>query len=147
MSPSITPGGLARVWLDEKGQIVNVYGVAPDRWMGESIADVAGKEIATQILGAPQGKIEGEGLKIGGEGLKKLYDVDFKNVVKGLPAVKRTGGQVGTVTISNAQRYELVPAGARWRLVKSVHQYLRGTSLLVRRRRRGVAQGTRSAGP
>jgi GGDEF domain-containing protein len=112
-----TPGGLARVWLDEKGQIVNVYGVAPDRWMGESIADVVGKEIATQILGAPQGKIEGEGLKIGGEGLKKLYDVDFKNVVKGLPAVKRTGGQVGTVTISNAQRYELVPAGARWRLV------------------------------
>src|SRR6185503_1358420 len=49
----------------------------------------------------PERSLTGEGLKIGGEGLKRLYDVDFRNVVKGLPAVKRNGGAVEMIPIGS----------------------------------------------
>ena len=41
--------------------------------------------------------LSGVDLKVGGEGLKKLYDSDFRNVVNGLPAVKKSGQKVGMV--------------------------------------------------
>ena len=42
--------------------------------------------------------LEGEGLKVGGLGLQKLYDSDFRNVVNNLPAVKKAGQKVGSVS-------------------------------------------------
>jgi hypothetical protein len=44
--------------------------------------------------------LEGEGLKVGGLGLQKLYDTDFRNVVNNLPAVKKAGQKVGTASIT-----------------------------------------------
>jgi hypothetical protein len=41
--------------------------------------------------------LSGLDLKIGGEGLKKLYDSDFRNVVNGLAIVKKSGQKVGSV--------------------------------------------------
>ena len=38
-------------------------------------------------------------LEIGGEGLKKLYDTDFRNVINNLPAVKKAGQKVGMAEI------------------------------------------------
>ncbi len=55
---------------------------------------------------ALQGKIlDGLDLRVGGEGLRKLYDVDFRNVVQSLPAVKRSGTLVASSKIpsSNVQ--------------------------------------------
>jgi hypothetical protein len=55
-----------------------------------------------------------EQLKVGGEGLRKLYDVDFRNVVNGLPAVKKAGQKVGTAEIEATDKgsgYELLKNG------------------------------------
>ena len=44
-------------------------------------------------------RLSGVDLKIGGEGLKKLYDQDFRNVVNNLPVVKKSGQKVEMVEI------------------------------------------------
>lgn len=94
------PTGLARLNINAEGEITRTAGVAPTEWLERSIADVIGKEVATKIGGAPEGKLVGEGLKIGGEGLKRLYDVDFKSVVNSLPAVKKLGAKVEILPVS-----------------------------------------------
>jgi hypothetical protein len=72
-----------------------------NEWMPvEKVESVVGKEIAAKILNEPNGTLQGDGLKIGGEGLKKLYDSDFRNVVNGLPAVKKSGQKVGMAEIN-----------------------------------------------
>jgi len=69
------------------------------------IEEVAGKGIAKRVgetaTDQPQ-RIKEEGLKVGGEGLRKLYDSDFRNVVNGLAVVKKTGQKVGTAQIGGA---------------------------------------------
>lgn len=71
------------------------------RAAADKLEGIVGKEIAKQIQESPRniGTIEGEGLKVGGVGLTQLYDSDFRNVVNGLPAVKRSGQKVGTAEI------------------------------------------------
>jgi hypothetical protein len=63
----------------------------------EELEGVIGKDIAKQVIESTDesGSFTGESLKIGGEGLKKLYDVDFRNVVNNIPAVKKAGQKVG----------------------------------------------------
>jgi hypothetical protein len=80
----------------------------------EEIADLVGKEMAQKLAEMPwrnrdeerlDGRVmpqdykslSGLDLKIGGEGLKKLYDSDFRNVVNGLAIVKKSGQKVGSV--------------------------------------------------
>lgn len=44
-------------------------------WGGEKLSDVVGKALAEQIINATgSGSIEGEGLRIGGEGMRSFYD-------------------------------------------------------------------------
>jgi hypothetical protein len=88
-----------QIHVDEDGLVVggNHDG---QRLVGKPLDEVIGKDIAKRVMAEYLGgTIEGEGLKIGGEGLKKLYDVDFPNVVKSLPAVKRTGAKVETAKV------------------------------------------------
>lgn len=85
-------------FLVKDGVVTTSKGRA-EQVVGKPLDEVVGKELAKQILEKPGGRIEGEGLKVGGEGLKKLYDVDFRNVVNGLPAVKKSGGKVGVAEI------------------------------------------------
>jgi len=62
-----------------------------------------GKDLSRKVLegldSASEFVYEGVSLKVGGEGLTKLYDVDFRNVVNNLPAVKKSGQKVGTAEI------------------------------------------------
>jgi hypothetical protein len=65
--------------------------------------DVAAKAIS-KIAASKDPRYEavefsGDGLKIDSGGLIKLYDVDFRNVVNGIPAVKKSGQKVGMVEI------------------------------------------------
>ena len=92
----------------------NDYGIQAIEKNGETVAlreeavslarieALVGKEMAKRIgetaTDKPQ-RIESDGLKIGGEGLKKLYDQDFRNVVNNLPVVKKSGQKVGMVEI------------------------------------------------
>jgi hypothetical protein len=68
---------------------------------GELLEDVVGKEIAKQIRTSPRGRLPGEGLSVGGVGLKRLYDVDFPNVVNNLRAVKRAGVKVDVARVGS----------------------------------------------
>lgn len=92
------------VAVDDQGKIAHVAfddKASPlvQTWPGKHLAEVVGKTIADQILSTPVGSLKEEGLEIGGEGLARLYDVDFVNVVNHLPAVKKAGVQVGTVPV------------------------------------------------
>ena len=54
--------------------------------------------------------ISGLDLNVGGEGLKKLYDQDFRNVVNNLPVVKKSGQKVGMADIlADKKGWHLTP--------------------------------------
>ncbi len=65
----------------------------------QQLADYVGKELADRASkdNAHAGTKEYSGLdlKVGGEGLRKLYDQDFRNVVNGLPVVRKSGQKAG----------------------------------------------------
>ena len=80
----------------------------------DDLESVLGKDLAGKIISdlpdtgnnVPSQKYKsysGLDLKVGGEGLKKLYDVDFRNVVNNLPAVKKAGQKVGMGEIAEHQ--------------------------------------------
>jgi hypothetical protein len=58
-------------------------------WEGKNINEVIGKGVTEKIMASGSGKLEGEGLNIGGEWAKNLYDKQFKDIVE-----KLTGGKV-----------------------------------------------------
>ena len=68
------------------------------------LSGIVGKDVAQKLIEATANRfgnrrLEGLDLKIGGEGLKKLYDVEFRNIINNLPAVKKSGQKVGTTAI------------------------------------------------
>jgi ADP-Ribosyltransferase in polyvalent proteins/D-alanyl-D-alanine carboxypeptidase/Type III restriction enzyme, res subunit len=91
-----TGGQPVRLTLDGDGMVTKTDAYRDRDFEGRSIADVVGKEIGQRITRTHVGELSGEGLKIGGEGLKRLYDVDFPRVVNSLSVVKRAGVRVGT---------------------------------------------------
>ena len=84
----------------------------------ESIGEYVGRELADKIIKQDGNKTySGLDLKVGGEGLAKLYDVDFRNVVNGLAPVKKAGQKVGKAEISGQQtQFKAMQkeAGGRW---------------------------------
>jgi hypothetical protein len=71
---------------------------------GKPLEDVVGKAVAEKILGSRDGRIAGEGLKIGGEGMVAFYDKIVPAALgKLLP--KLGGGKLGKVT------FEAEPTG------------------------------------
>ena len=66
------------------------------------LPDVIGKELAQQVQadiekGLTAGEFEGEGLKVGGEGLKRLYDVTLPSIANEL--AKKFGVRTGTAAM------------------------------------------------
>lgn len=68
--------------------------------VGPKLHEVVGKRIAASILNGAKGKIDDEELKLGGEGLAKIYNYDLPNVVNDLPAMKRTKTRVGKIDLA-----------------------------------------------
>jgi len=98
--------------LRERGRALEAFAEGPRSWFlrfenGERMGVWNSRASAEGDMGrinamfeeSEPRQITGEGLKVGGSGLKKLYDVDFANVVNKLAPVKRNGGKVGTITI------------------------------------------------
>lgn len=52
---------------------------APNDWKGKHLSDVVGKDIAEKILKDKDGRLAGEGLKIGGTWATNLYDKTIPN--------------------------------------------------------------------
>lgn len=70
------------------------------QYAGKKLEDVIGKALSEKVLNTKEGRLEGSDLEIGGAGLKKLYDEDLRNVVNGLPVVKKSGARVGQSNIN-----------------------------------------------
>lgn len=83
------------------------------RLNGKPLEDFVGKEIAEKIMASEKGKLSGEGLKIGGEGLKHTYDVRLPNLKFIQDLEKKFGVKVGTAEIRGGEKYILIeePSG------------------------------------
>jgi hypothetical protein len=57
--------------IDENGKVIQSIG---GQFAGKSIDEIIGKDIAKKIMDGPSGDLSGEGLSIGGEGMKGFYD-------------------------------------------------------------------------
>lgn len=102
-------GGAITLGVNKDGIVDNQRAGSGD-FVGKPLADVIGKEMADRIMSAELGlggkEFSGDGLKLGGQGMRAFYD-------KMLPAelakyVKRWGGKVGTTEL------EFSNADPRW---------------------------------
>jgi hypothetical protein len=64
--------------------------------------EVVGKDVAERILGEKYGDMRGNGLKVGGEGMRAFYDRIVPNVANDL-LKKFGGGRVGEVTLQGSK--------------------------------------------
>jgi len=63
-----------RLGVDNNGVIDNVNMLEINNLQGKKLSEVVGKDIAKKIMEGNSQTIKGEGLNIGGEGMKKYYD-------------------------------------------------------------------------
>lgn len=87
----VKPSDGKRIYLPVKDGKIYRTADQPD-FVGKPLAEVIGKEHAAKIAEAPEGKLEGKDLTIGGEGMKGFYDTILpKEIGK---YVKQWGGSV-----------------------------------------------------
>lgn len=77
--------------------VVRVTDLGAEQFKGKELADIVGKDIADKILKNETGRLEGEGLKIGGQGMKAFYDRHIPNFAR--KYLKKWSGAVGTTEI------------------------------------------------
>ena len=83
--------------VDKAGKVESARGPGFAGMEGKGLDDIIGKEVAKRIMEAPKGELAGDGLNIGGEGMKAFYDQIVPKVAKDV--VKKLGGQTGQVKI------------------------------------------------
>lgn len=95
-------GGSYKLGVNNEGIIDNVNMLEINNLQGKKLADVVGKEVAKKIMESNSQTIRGEGLNIGGEGMKKYYDEIYPNFLNKYG--KKYGAQVGEVGIGLPQK-------------------------------------------
>ena len=90
-------GGSYKLGVNNEGIIDNVNMLEINNLQGKKLADVVGKEVAKKIMESNSQTIKGEGLNIGGEGMKKYYDEVYPNYLNKLG--KKYGAQVGETNV------------------------------------------------
>lgn len=80
------------------GMVFNPNSYATDAGLGgKPLEDVVGKDIAKQILEKERGELSGDGLAVGGEGMRGFYDKILPESTNKL--IKRHGARVGMVKV------------------------------------------------
>lgn len=98
--------------IELKGtKVLKARNAAAGDLVGKELDDVIGKEVAKKILESTKGRLEGEGLKVGGDGMRGFYD-------KILPAeanriAKKWGGKVERTPLHQPDASVHIPAD--WR--------------------------------
>lgn len=64
---------------------------------GKNIDEVVGKDAAKQIMAEPYGELSGDGLKVGGQGMRGFYDQIIPSFLN--KYAKKWGGRVGQIEI------------------------------------------------
>ena len=117
VSPYKAPGSQTAEWTDVRinagvssmdlrvdvdGNVVS-GGNRTTNMAGEKLADVVGKELADKILSTKEDTIlDGESLRIGGEGMKGFYDKMLPSFVS--KYTKKWGAKVGTVEMPSLEQ-------------------------------------------
>jgi len=83
--------------VGKDGKVTDARGPGFDTFRGKPLDEIIGKAAADHILGSAEGNLSGEGLKIGGEGMKGFYDKIVPTVAKDV--MKKLGG--GKVDVVN----------------------------------------------
>jgi len=84
-----TQGNTIELPITEAGVVIDGVGTQFD---GKPLDEVVGKDLAEKIIGAKRGDLSGDGLRIGGSGMKGFYDgILPKEISK---YVKQWGGKV-----------------------------------------------------
>lgn len=98
-------GNPLKLQVDKKGNVVSSFPASQGgQFEGKNLADIVGKEHAEKILNKADGSLEGDGLKIGGEGMKSFYDKMLVDRANNL--AKKYGGKVEQKEIKAAPTYE-----------------------------------------
>lgn len=95
-------GGTLGFPINDKGQVTQVSSLSTfaDQFRGKTIDDVVGKEIGEKIRNSAQGELKGDGLNVGGAGMRAFYDKILVDVANKLG--KKWGAKVGQTTINVA---------------------------------------------
>lgn len=84
---------------DNNGKIIHSLA---SEYVGRTLSEVFGKELAIKMLNAKENTaIEGEGLRIGGEGMRAFYDQMLPSFMRKYG--KKWGATVGEVTMPNLE--------------------------------------------
>ena len=73
-------GNPVQLGVNQEGIVDNVSNSEHENFKGKHISDIVGKEHAKNIMGDERGQISGEGLTVGGEGMKGFYDKKVPNI-------------------------------------------------------------------
>jgi hypothetical protein len=147
-----TPKGLMRFNVSPAGQVQRSGngGLDTSSILGKQLDAVLGKPVAEKIMGAYRGKLEGEGLNLGGQGMRSFYGnaegfatdgygnvlLDDKGKPQGaiVPAVAKDvlrkvgGGSIGVVALKEP-RYTVVDAKTGFAYEPTVSSRERAESL------------------
>ena len=80
-------------------------GLSGNEFTGKRLDDVVGKEMAEKIMRDRDGSLSGDGLKVGGEGMKAFYDQIVPQAANAL-LKKVGGGKVETVRFEEKRAFE-----------------------------------------
>ena len=99
-------GGNIHLQVDNNGEVINEYNdfgdVKDSPYIGKNLSEILGKELANKVLSLEEEQsLSGEGLRVGGEGMKGFYD-------KMLPAFmnkygKKWGVKVEDINLPNLE--------------------------------------------
>jgi len=91
-------GQSLRIGVNNDGIVDNVSDKSIKNFMGKNLSEVVGKDIAKEIMLNNKKTISGEGLDIGGEGMKKYYDEIYPKFLDKYG--KKYGASVGETQIT-----------------------------------------------
>lgn len=107
-----------KLMVDKDGKVTGA-GASSDQFSGKPLSDVVGKEMAEKIMKLDKShEFSGEGLKIGGEGMKGFYDQIIPKALEKLGkehGVKVKRGNIGSDKIPDY--FDIEHTGSGWRVV------------------------------
>lgn len=110
ITAAVKGSGFGSVMTNVNGKIVIAKG-SLDSFEGKNLDEVFGKDLAEKIMNEETGELEGEGLRIGGQGMKAFYDKMLVDAANKLG--KKFGAKVGQTKIEVDQRTQSVVDIAR----------------------------------
>jgi hypothetical protein len=122
-------GQSLRIGVNNDGIVDNVSDESIKNFMGKNLSEVVGKDIAKEIMLNNKKTISGEGLDIGGEGMKKYYDEIYPKFLDKYG--KKYGAKVGETQIKTGNAYAQtkgIPATETIRYLDITPQMKEGTS-------------------